>query len=164
MNINKMKVLFKRELLDILRDKKTVIMMIIVPILLYPLMIVGMTFTINAVMKSQEDKTYLVAFYDADEIKADIINRYENAEGDEFTYELTFVSVSGGKHAYENALDTEKIEAYITKGEKEDTYEIHYLSAKNGSETAAYCLKDVFTAYRDDKREEKIVQQKKLLK
>lgn len=157
MNINKMKVLFKRELLDILRDKKTVIMMIIVPILLYPLMIVGMTFTINAVMRSQEDKTYLVAFYDADEIKADIINRYENAKEDEFTYDLTFVSVSGGINAYENALDTEKIEAYITKGEEEDTYEIHYLSAKNGSETAAYCLKDVFSAYREDKREEKII-------
>ena len=40
MNLKNVKSLFKKELLDVLRDKKTVIMMVLVPIVLYPLLIV----------------------------------------------------------------------------------------------------------------------------
>ena len=41
MNFRVIKQLYKKEMLDVLRDKKTVIMMLIVPILIYPLMFVG---------------------------------------------------------------------------------------------------------------------------
>ncbi len=149
-------VLFKRELLDILRDKKTLVMMIVVPIILYPLMIIGMALIMTSIIKGQEDKTYRVAFYDVPEIEEGIRTRYKNAKEKEFTYDLSFVDVYGGESAYADALENEEIEAYVTKGEKDDEFEIHYLSAKNGSDTAARGLKDVFNAYRDDKRKELI--------
>ena len=62
MNPNKIKALLKRELTDIFRDKKTLCMMVLLPLLLYPLMIVGMTLLFSAITQSQEETTYQVAF------------------------------------------------------------------------------------------------------
>ena len=62
MNLKRMTALFKRELTDILRDKKTLIMMLVVPIIIYPLLIVGMTLLMSSIMSSQAEKTYLIAF------------------------------------------------------------------------------------------------------
>ena len=45
--MNKIKTLVKKELLDVLRDKKTLIIMVVVPILLYPAMIIGMVLIMN---------------------------------------------------------------------------------------------------------------------
>ena len=39
MNMKRMTALLKRELKDILRDKKTLFTMVVIPILLYPLLI-----------------------------------------------------------------------------------------------------------------------------
>ena len=39
-------------------------MMIVVPVLLYPLLIIGMTLLMTAIISGQEEKTYRVAFYD----------------------------------------------------------------------------------------------------
>lgn len=64
MNPNKIKALLKRELTDIFRDKKTLCMMVLLPLLLYPLMIVGMTLLFSAITQSQEETTYQVAFAD----------------------------------------------------------------------------------------------------
>ena len=55
MNPNKIKALLKRELTDILRDKKTLCMMVLLPLFLYPLMIVGMTLLFSAITQSQEE-------------------------------------------------------------------------------------------------------------
>ena len=41
MNFKVIKQLYKKEILDVLRDKKTILMMEIVPLFIYPLMIVG---------------------------------------------------------------------------------------------------------------------------
>ena len=49
MNFKVIKQLYKKEILDVLRDKKTIIMMVIVPLLIYPLMFVG-----GMVMMSQK--------------------------------------------------------------------------------------------------------------
>ena len=68
MNTKRMFTLFKRELTDILRDKKTLFMMLVVPIIIYPLLIIGMAFLMSSVMNSQAEKTYLVAFDGEDEM------------------------------------------------------------------------------------------------
>ena len=67
MNTMRMFALFKREVKDIFRDKKTMIMMIVVPIFLYPLLIIGMTLIVNAINVSQMDKSYKVSYVSIDE-------------------------------------------------------------------------------------------------
>ena len=51
--MNKIKTLVRKEILDILRDKKTLIIMVAVPILLYPAMIIGMVMILSMIVASQ---------------------------------------------------------------------------------------------------------------
>ena len=41
MNTKIIRALVKKEMLDVFRDKKTVIMMLVVPVILYPLIFIG---------------------------------------------------------------------------------------------------------------------------
>ena len=68
------KQIFKKEILDILRDKKTIFMMIILPILLYPILMVGMTQVMMMSMNSMEKENNkglisLIGYKDKDGIK-----------------------------------------------------------------------------------------------
>ncbi|MCU9812993.1 hypothetical protein [Paraclostridium sp. AKS81] len=56
------KQIFKKEILDILRDKKTIFMMIILPIILYPILMVGMTQVMSMSMNSMEKENINIAF------------------------------------------------------------------------------------------------------
>ena len=80
MNLNRMTALFKRELTDILRDKKTLIMMLVVPIIIYPLLIVGMTLLMSSIMSSQAEKTYLIAFENDTDLEKQIGDIIEDNE------------------------------------------------------------------------------------
>ena len=60
--MRKMKILLGKELLDILRDKKTLIIMVLVPILLYPAMLMGIVLVSSGLLASQKEKTYQVAY------------------------------------------------------------------------------------------------------
>lgn len=150
MNIKRMTALLKRELLDIFRDKKTLIMMVVVPLLLYPLLIVGMSLIMSAVMKSQEEKTYTVAFYEQAEVENQMEKIFTEREK-EIGYHLEIKQSA----SCEQALEDGTIDAYIT-AERKDTYKINYLSAKDRSQTAANALKDAFVIYRDELRKEMI--------
>ena len=56
--MKKIGILIRKEMLDILRDKKTLIMMVIVPIVLYPLLLIGMTLVMSSIMSTPEDVVY----------------------------------------------------------------------------------------------------------
>lgn len=158
MKPRRLKALFKRELRDILRDKKTIIMMIVVPVLLYPLLIIGMTLLMTAIISGQEEKTYRVAFYDDKEsvLSDKIENIIKQADDDELTYDIKIVKKSwDAEQEYTDALDNDEIDAYV-KQEDDGSIDICYLSARTDSETAAYGLREVFALYRDELRRQKI--------
>ena len=54
--------LYKKEMLDLLRDKKTIIVMILVPVFLYPVMMIISLFVMQGVAKETASKEYRVAF------------------------------------------------------------------------------------------------------
>ncbi|MCG8256140.1 hypothetical protein MJO50_14570 [Clostridioides difficile] len=56
------KYIFKKEMLDILRDKKTLFMMIVVPLLLYPLLMLLMIQVMNMSASSMNSKDINIAF------------------------------------------------------------------------------------------------------
>lgn len=150
MNIKRMTALLKREILDILRDKKTLVMMIVIPILLYPLLIVGMALLMSAIVSSQEEKTYLVAFEDDVDFSKEIETIFKDKE-EEIGYTLQLKEVDD----CQKALDDGDIDVYVKKNE-DDSYSLCYLSAKDRSSTGAYALRDAFLIYRDDLRENNI--------
>lgn len=150
MNTKRMFTLFKRELTDILRDKKTLFMMLVVPIIIYPLLIIGMTFLMSSVMNSQAEKTYLVAFDEEDELAAKIADIIEN-NPDKLSYKLEIVQKSDCK----KALEAGDIDIYVSKA-SDGRISLCYLSAKDRSNTALDALTDAFEIYREELQKERI--------
>lgn len=150
MNTKRMFTLFKRELTDILRDKKTLFMMLVVPIIIYPLLIIGMTFLMSSVMNSQAEKTYLVAFDEEDELAAKIADIIEN-NPDKLSYKLEIVQKSDCKMA----LEAGDIDIYVSKA-SDGRIALCYLSAKDRSNTALDALTDAFEIYREELQKDRI--------
>lgn len=150
MNTKRMFTLFKRELTDILRDKKTLFMMLVVPIVIYPLLIIGMTFLMSSVMNSQAEKTYLVAFDEEDELATKIADIIEN-NPDKLSYKLEIVQKSDCK----KALEAGDIDIYVSKA-SDGRIALCYLSAKDRSNTALDALTDAFEIYREELQKERI--------
>lgn len=150
MNTKRMFTLFKRELTDILRDKKTLFMMLVVPIIIYPLLIIGMTFLMSSVMNSQAEKTYLVAFDEEDELATKIADIIEN-NPDKLSYKLEIVQKSDCK----KALEAGDIDIYVSKA-SDGRIALCYLSAKDRSNTALDALTDAFEIYREELQKERI--------
>lgn len=152
MNLSRMKSLLKRELMDIFRDRKTLIMMVLVPLLLYPLLIVVMTLITSAVVSKQEEKLYEVAFYQVENEEKIVDILKKNKE--ELSYELKVIE---SEHP-EKDLTEKKLDAYVTSEMKEGKtqYYIHFLSAETDSCTAAEVLYDGMGLFREQLRKEKV--------
>ncbi|MBO4337247.1 MAG: ABC transporter permease [Lachnospiraceae bacterium] len=186
--------LFKRELLDIFRDKKTVAMMIVLPLLLYPTLIIGMVFVVNKISSSQEEKSYEVVF-DTESTVEDELKQLLVEKKDEIDYTLTVLSPSQieGKleESSEDTGDDEK--SAVTQENKRSSeesgakmsvakaltqkkisayikqtgdtdFEIRYLSANNDSTIAKNALSQLMGYYEDKLREKKIVEAGLLVK
>ena len=82
--MRQVKTLVRKEMLDILRDKKTLVMMVVVPVLLYPLIIIGMSLAFSYMMQSQESKEHSVGYpVEYQEMVEDLQSLYPgNAEAD----------------------------------------------------------------------------------
>ncbi len=117
MNTKIIKTLMKKEMLDVLRDKKTVIMMLVVPVLLYPLIFIGVMQIMAFVSSSMEEQNYRIAvetqdggaFYDR--LVQEGEQGAQEAEEDGTSYQLTVVdaeSITGAASVRREALDGER--------------------------------------------------------
>lgn len=142
MNTKIIKTLFKKEMLDVLRDKKTVVMMLVVPIILYPLLFIGVMQLMAAISSSMEEQNYRIAVEAEDEgaflrrltaygdkasdksgldeadskMKTDTFDETEDSaksdDEDERSYTITVVDAKSIDD-YETALENEELDAYI---------------------------------------------------
>ncbi len=150
MNVKNVKTLYKKELLDVLRDKKTVIMMVLVPIILYPLLIIISLQVMSRISVSMSEKTYVIAAGSYDNrILADILARYDLSD-----YSLKLVEIDN----YEEALANEEIDAYITITNRsgKQNYEIYFISSVTNSNYAADKVSDFLEKYSADITKEKL--------
>ncbi len=156
--------LLKKEMLDVFRDKKTVIMMLIVPVLLYPIVFIGamqvMAF-VNSSMKEQEYRIAVEmddegAFYDR------LVRAGEQDPGeDETAYRITVVdaaAIGGGERAWEAALEKEEIDAYVSACDSggRTQYDVYYLSSVTNSSYAADLVTEVLDDFREDLTRQRI--------
>ncbi|MBD5476017.1 MAG: CPBP family intramembrane metalloprotease [Lachnospiraceae bacterium] len=135
--------LVKKEMLDVFRDKKTVIMMLVVPIILYPLIFIGVMQLMAFVSSSMKEQNYRIIVEAEDEGRflhkleefqkdreesagtqnqaADETVRETTADADEEadeeaagqSYEITIVD-AGSITDYEEALNEEEIDVYVS--------------------------------------------------
>ena len=137
------KILFKKEIKDIFRDKKSVLMMFFVPVVLYPL-IFFVAFTVISVIQMVGVQNYTVVI-DGDDGKK-LENKLEESITDESNYTISVIdkndfelilkdselSYSDQSDAIEKALDEEYIDAYVTV-KKDISYDVCYNSSVTNS-------------------------------
>ena len=126
MNFKIISSLYKKEILDIFRDKKTIIIMLVVPLLLYPAIFFFAAQISVSIMTEAQEKTYDIVL-DFDEGRDKIIEII-NDDTDEYEYSLHVVE---NIENCETALAEKEINAYVSaeKNDGKTTYSIYYLSS-----------------------------------
>lgn len=105
--------IIKKEIRDVIRDKKTLLMMIIVPIFLYPIMFGFLMSFENSIMTADESVYSKIGFaFEVDEALENIIK------------ELKIEKTEGTQNELKEKFDEGEIDAYITR--KDNTFYVFY--------------------------------------
>ncbi|MDE7008887.1 MAG: CPBP family intramembrane metalloprotease [Lachnospiraceae bacterium] len=146
--------LVKKEILDILRDKKTLVIMVAVPILLYPAIIIGMVLVMNFMMQSREGGSYTAAY--AKQYKAEALRLQEVYEEkkEELDISLTFLEVpekekGDGKSSYDVWIN------FVTDGQGLHI-EVEYTSTDSDSSYAENAMEELADIYCEKLLEDKL--------
>lgn len=141
MNKRIIKQLFKKEMLDVLRDKKTVLMMVVVPLIIYPLIMILSMSVMTSVSRDMAKSTYNIY------IEGDKVDEYSRLMGsvENETYDIKLLT----SEDVEGDLISGIIDAYLIVNDKGDydSIEIHYLSASNRSNYAVDVVLDMIQGY-----------------
>lgn len=165
MNTKIIRTLVKKEMLDVFRDKKTVIMMLVVPVILYPLIFVGVMQITAAISSSMDKQEYRIAVEaeDGGAFLQELMRKsteHDDAEETEKSYTLALYDVVSMNvdRDYMNALREEEIDAYVVGRMHNDKmqYDIYYLSSVTNSNYARTIIMEVFEEYREDITKNKI--------
>ena len=162
-----LKTLVKKEMMDVFRDKKTVFIMLVIPIILYPLIFLGAMQLMTFIASSMEEQDYKIVvtaedegrfLHKLEEFRRDGSKDAESgvqtdadasaaAGEDEQSYEITIVD-SDSITDYETALNEEEIDVYVSGGLQDGKmqYDVYYLSSANNSSYAAGLIMDVLDA------------------
>ncbi len=144
--------IFKKEMTDILRDKKTLFMMIILPIIMYPVLMIFGSQVMMMSINSMEQKELSIAFNKPP--NAFILNKLsEEKEGEG---KLKLVKTED----YKADLEKREIAAYIEILEESgsETYKIYMNSSVDDSKTAERRLRELLAEYKDEIVKHKISQ------
>lgn len=138
MNPRTIKTLYKKEMLDVFRDKKTVLVMLLLPIILYPVMFFAIMMLSSFIMRTEEQAQFIISYEEG--MPQEMIEGLQEA-GDGRIVFLPFDDP-------ENALREQLIDAYVTVEEKgaQTRLNVHYLSEVGDSDHAA---DEVLQATRD---------------
>ena len=168
MNTKTIKMLVKKEMLDVLRDKKTLLMMLVVPLILYPLIFIGVMQLMTFISSSMEEQNYkiVVEAKDEDALLHKLMELRQREQADDEkdrktegqSYEITIVDAESISD-YETALNEEKIDVYIS-GQMQNgrmQYDVYYLSSVTNSSYAANLVMDVLDELKEDMTRQRLV-------
>lgn len=139
------KSLYKKELLDIIRDKKSMIIMFLVPLIVYPLLFAGSMYAVTFFINKQEEATYVVGFQEVleQDTLEQVMKKVEESDG--YKFKIMKLKEDGSK-----LLEKGDIDLLLTSkqnGEKVE-YQLKYRSTKNSSTTAANHMSEVIEQMR----------------
>lgn len=150
MGFKKIKAVYKKEMLDLLRDKKTLIMMVLVPLILYPLIMIAAMLISSAIANNIQTSEYDVAVL-YEEVAAEG-NTFDNTEfesfltdsEDELEYHLNIVESLDPQAD----LLAEEIDAFVVVGwNGKISFRVQYLSSVTNSSAASDMIEDKLNLY-----------------
>lgn len=137
--MKKIGILVKKEMTEILRDKKTLIIMVLMPLLLYPSLLIGISLGATMLMESQEEKEHIVGYLAEDEAyMQQIISLYEQ---EEVETELTF----------QGTQTREEADVWVSFSEDEQGIQVQvdYTSTNQESSYAESAMEDLVELFRE---------------
>ena len=159
MNKNTVFSLYKKEMLDIFRDKKTMIIMVLVPLFLYPAMMLGTLLIMSNISQESLEKTYQVGIVASEEAEAVEALLLDGEDDYEYFFETT---VYDDAKTCEQALIDGQIHAFIQITDGEDgrkIYEVGTVSSVMDSVTSGGYIKEILGGYRDSLRNDLLEEQ-----
>ena len=159
MNRNTVFSLYKKEMLDIFRDKKTMIIMVLVPLFLYPAMMLGTLLIMSNISQESLEKTYQVGIVASEEAEAVEALLLDGEDDYEYFFETT---VYDDAKTCEQALIDGQIHAFIQITDGEDgrkIYEVGTVSSVMDSVTSGGYIKEILGGYRDSLRNDLLEEQ-----
>lgn len=173
-----LKLLLRKELTDVFRDKKAIVMMVIVPVLLYPLIFFGTLAVMTMVQSRMEQGEYRVVVETEDggslREAIDAYNEKQKKKNSEDLLTVVTAEEAGlsrtetqsfhpSEDAIKDALQEEKIAAFVTskkissgQSSGKIQYQVYYLSSVTNSQYASGILEDVLTELKESETEENL--------
>lgn len=161
MNRKFIKALYKKEMLDIIRDKKTLIMMILVPLFLYPGMMILSLLVMNSVMKESMEKVYEVGIYSECGEKESFYEELLSSSNDEDALKFHITYYPDYEQGM-NALENKKTDVFLVHqidSKNKNRFEVRYKASENTSSTAYGGIKSLLKEYNDSLRN-KLIEEK----
>ncbi|WP_122640011.1 ABC transporter permease subunit/CPBP intramembrane protease [Romboutsia sp. Marseille-P6047] len=153
MRTKMVKSIFKKEMIDILRDKKTLFMGIVLPLILYPVIMIIMTQIMSASMSSMEKDDINIAFEKTP--NQELIKLMDEEKNDK-NGNINLIETNN----YKKELEDGNIDAYIITNINNniEEYEIYLNSSKEKSGTVINKLENIFEKYKTNIVETKLIE------
>ena len=154
MRWNKVYAIFKKEIRELVRDKKTLFVMFALPLIIYPLLIMGISMVMINVQNGYETSEYVVGI-DGSVSDTKLIDSLNSAGRDDSATDKTNAADKSDSVSfktvqcddYKQALSDGTVDAYLTFSD--DTYQIFYNSSDTDSGYAADYLQDTLETYKE---------------
>lgn len=155
MRIKIIKEIFKKEILDIVRDRKSIFMMIVVPILLYPIIMVLLIGIMNSSINKMTSETITLGLSSAPNAEFVEIVDSENAIREKEDT-LGNIEIKTNIKDYKSELEKGEIDAYIDNSIKDNDYKVIINSASDESGIKSDAIFDVMNKYKRKMSEREI--------
>lgn len=155
MRIKIIKEIFKKEILDIVRDRKSIFMMIVVPILLYPIIMVLLMGIMNSSINKMTSETITLGLSSTPNAEFVEIVDSENAIREKEDT-LGNIEIKTNIKDYKSELEKGEIDAYIDNSIKDNDYKVIINSASDESGIKSDAIFDVMNKYKRKMSEREI--------
>lgn len=139
--------IYKKEMLDLLRDKKTLIMMVLVPLILYPLIFMGaimISSSISNQLQSNEYSVILTADNNVEYNRSELISFLEETT-DDLNYHLKVLEAANPKESL--LSEDADVWVHLSLVDGKTDYSIAYLSSVTNSNTASNMVHEKLEQY-----------------
>lgn len=138
MRINVVLSLLKKEFLNIIRDKKSFLFMILLPLLMFPIMIGLMSLMMSMFTKIDDTIKFGVNYELTEEFKT-FVNEYSDVYKFEIVYE--------NEDKLKELFDDKELNIYVTKDNNE--YSLHYDANSTSTIASSALVENIYKDYQD---------------
>lgn len=139
MRINVVMSLLKKEFLNIIRDKKSFIFMILLPLLMFPLMIGIITVMMNAMTSVQDSVIKFGVNYEITDDFKEFVSNYS----EDYKYEIIYDTEENLKEKFDN----KELSIYVIK--ENNTYNMHFDENSTSDLASSMEIESLYNDYKE---------------